>query len=88
MKQLLKTFSSLLSSNTDNEWNIKPCGSFYLGNKVGYFDELGYLVVLTSPDIEFDSEETNYISVAITLADLHSLSLHPREYIKERFAIT
>ena len=85
LKQLLQTFSSLLSSNTDNEWNIKPCGSFYLGNKVGDFDELDYWAVLTSPDIEieFDGEERNFLSVAIPTADLHDLSLHPREYIKE-----
>ena len=83
IERLLKTFLNLLCGK-NVIWRLKPCGSFYLGNKIEEFDEVDYLAVLQSLDIRIGQVETNLeYDVTIPMAHLHGLGLHLKEYITE-----
>ena len=84
IERLLKSFLEMLSGRNNISWNLEPCGSFYLGNKIEEFDEVDYSAVLKSPDIRIEQIDTSQeYHVTIPIADLHGLGLHPREYITE-----
>ena len=67
------------------DWNLAPCGIFYMGNKIGNFDELDYWAVLESSNLDIvkSNIDPRLVRIKIPGSILHQTQLHPKVYLYE-----
>ena len=85
IEKLMSTFLSLLRRRDGGQWALQTCGSYHNGNKVGKFNEIDFVAVLTdfAGDIFPATDESNHtiFKVSMPASQQHFMRVPIKQYL-------